>query len=426
MGDYSERLKALAPNTATIPVIFVANNLNTANMYAGSSLDEQEQEDYAPSDCESGISGAQNVQEFRFPGKVLVRIDEGDKIYETIKNKVVSGLSSCGFNAQVETIQRNDYSGIMSRARHLSFGIYEKAMGMKCNGNANVKYAWFGAPKHDIDSILSHGFGLPASTGPHGRGVSLFPVDHIGESMQSLVADEEGLKHVLLCRVILGRVEAVPVGSCMYYPSSEDFDSGVDNLLSPRKYIVWSSSMNTHILPDFVVSFRTSFTSTGGLQGIPQTCKRPNSDWMPFATLINELSKFLPTDAIKLISKHHIEHKKQKITRHEMIQRVRHIAGDKLLIMVIKTYREKDWIDNCSNKSHVIDKSLNWFIFYSFSKSWRTEDYFRRNKALLTTCGQTIPRQHHTATDQKELSSLEEQRLFSILMKVADPHSCGI
>ncbi|XP_073297055.1 probable inactive poly [ADP-ribose] polymerase SRO5 isoform X1 [Primulina huaijiensis] len=346
MGEYSERWKVLAQNTATPPAIIVPYHSNAGNTNTGSNLDEQDQDDYAPSDCESGISATQNVQEFRFSGKGLIRMDEGDQIYETIKKKVVTTLSACGFNAQVETIQRNDYSGIMSRARHLSFGIYEKATERKCNGNANVKYAWYGAPKHEIDNILSHGFGLPASSGAHGRGVYLFPVDHIVESMQSLVADEDGLKHVLLCRVILGRMEAVPVGSCMYNPSSEEFDSGVDNLLSPRKYIVWSSSMNTRILPDFMVSFRTSYSNGGEdsiprFQGIPQTCKRPNSDWMPFATLIHALSKFLPPDAIKLITKHHSEHKKQKITRHEMIQRVRHIAGDKLLIMVLKSHRDK-------------------------------------------------------------------------------------
>lgn len=32
---------------------------------------------------------------------------------------------------------------------------------------------------------------------------------------------------------------------------------------------------------------------------------------------------------------------KQKVTRHEMIQRVRHIAGDKLLMTIIKSYRSK-------------------------------------------------------------------------------------
>ncbi|CAI9786832.1 unnamed protein product [Fraxinus pennsylvanica] len=68
--------------------------------------------------------------------------------------------------------------------------------------------------------------------------------------------DDDGLRHMLLCRVILGRMEVVRPGSEQYNPSSEEFDSGIDNLVSPRKYIGWSTRMNTHILPEFVVSFR--------------------------------------------------------------------------------------------------------------------------------------------------------------------------
>lgn len=76
-------------------------------------------------------------------------------------------------------------------------------------------------------------------------------------SIRSSIIDEDRLRHVLLCRVLLGRTELVRPGSGQSYPSSEEFDSGVDNLLSPKKYIVWSTHMNTHILPEFVISFTT-------------------------------------------------------------------------------------------------------------------------------------------------------------------------
>lgn len=76
--------------------------------------------------------------------------------------------------------------------------------------------------------------------------------------MQLASSDEEGRKHMLLCRVILGKTELIAPGSRQYNPSSEEVDSGVDDLESPGKYIIWSSSMNTHILPEFVVSFRAS------------------------------------------------------------------------------------------------------------------------------------------------------------------------
>lgn len=68
--------------------------------------------------------------------------------------------------------------------------------------------------------------------------------------------DENGDQHVVLCRVILGASELVAYGSDQFHPSSEEFDTGVDDLVSPRRLIVWSTHMNTHILPLYVVSFR--------------------------------------------------------------------------------------------------------------------------------------------------------------------------
>lgn len=66
----------------------------------------------------------------------------------------------------------------------------------------------------------------------------------------------------MLCRVILGKMEQISEGSKQFHPSSEEFDSGVDNLADPRRYIIWSSYMNSHILPTFIVSFK-AFTSAG-------------------------------------------------------------------------------------------------------------------------------------------------------------------
>ena len=76
-------------------------------------------------------------------------------------------------------------------------------------------------------------------------------------SVESAIVDGDGLKHILLCRVLLGKTEAVNRFSTQCHPSSEEFDSGVDDLVSPKKYIIWSSQMNTHILPEFVISFKT-------------------------------------------------------------------------------------------------------------------------------------------------------------------------
>lgn len=148
-------------------------NSDTGN--SNSMTDVVEDGDSCPSDCESGVSGGEN--ELGNSDKGAVRIDGGEEIHGIITKKLVSSLSSSGFNAKVEGIHRIDFSSFTSRARLQSFCIYSRAVEMKCNGDANVKYAWFGGSKSEISSILSHGFCLPTSNGTHGYGVHLSPVD---------------------------------------------------------------------------------------------------------------------------------------------------------------------------------------------------------------------------------------------------------
>lgn len=99
---------------------------------------------------------------------------------------------------------------------------------------------------------------------------------------------------------------------------------------------------------------------------------RPSSPFMQFPTLISALSKILPPSDIVSIAKFHKEYRvsvsdlvvgfvtvtgffpfveivfvflfvlqDKKISRHEMIQKVRKVAGDKLLFSVIKSFRAK-------------------------------------------------------------------------------------
>ena len=61
----------------------------------------------------------------------------------------------------------------------------------------------------------------------------------------------------------MGNKELVHPGSEQCHPSSDEFDSGVDNLVAPKKYIVWSTHMNTHILPEYIISFRVPSSLNG-------------------------------------------------------------------------------------------------------------------------------------------------------------------
>lgn len=81
--------------------------------------------------------------------------------------------------------------------------------------------------------------------------------------MKNSLLDKEGMQHMLLCRVILGNQEEVHPGSDQCHPSSVEFDSGVDSLLVPKKFIFWSTNMNTHILPEYIISFKAPSSVKG-------------------------------------------------------------------------------------------------------------------------------------------------------------------
>lgn len=70
--------------------------------------------------------------------------------------------------------------------------------------------------------------------------------------------DEKGVQYMLLCRLILGNMEAVMPGSQDSFPSSDIYDSGVDDCSNPKCYVMWPSHLSTHIRLEYLVSFRLS------------------------------------------------------------------------------------------------------------------------------------------------------------------------
>ncbi|XP_012440406.1 probable inactive poly [ADP-ribose] polymerase SRO5 [Gossypium raimondii] len=310
------------------------------------SLDTANDKESVVSDCESGVSGPCFDQP-SLCNNGLIQLCSGDKAHDLITRRFLSNLGSMAVHIKDLTIQKNCFAGVTWQARLQSFQIFNKAMEKKCGGggDANVKYAWCAATRDEVCKIVEHGFGhcgLPKNSGLYGHGIYLSPDDSPMESVKNAVADKNGVRYLMLCRVILGKAELVQPGSKQCHPSSDEFDSGVDDLSSPKKYVVWSTHLNTHILPEFIVSFRAT-SSLKGFRGMQDRLKMPTSPWISFPALISALSKYLPPTAMNLISKYYRDHKDKKISRHELIQLVRQFAGDKLLIAVIKSSRTKQY-----------------------------------------------------------------------------------
>lgn len=75
--------------------------------------------------------------------------------------------------------------------------------------------------------------------------------------------DENGIIRMMLCRVIMGNVEVVFPGSNQCQPTSESFDSGVDDLQRPKHYIIWDANVHKHIYAEYAVIIKVPYMNNG-------------------------------------------------------------------------------------------------------------------------------------------------------------------
>ncbi|KAG8650889.1 hypothetical protein MANES_07G078500v8 [Manihot esculenta] len=201
-----------------------------------------------------------------------------------IKTNVSTGIESVNEKLDSDTVQNMFLTGMKnfsvtdildirrcsSTPMQAQLEIFQKQIELtkRCRGDANVRYAWLASSKALLSTVKLYGLGncgQSASKSKYGIGVHLYAANCCESSANFCDVDENGVRHMVLCRVILGKMELVQPGSQQWYPSSENFDSGVDDLQNPSQYIVWSMNMNTHIYPEFVVSFKSSSHAEGDM-----------------------------------------------------------------------------------------------------------------------------------------------------------------
>ncbi|XP_049936121.1 inactive poly [ADP-ribose] polymerase RCD1-like [Nymphaea colorata] len=198
-----------------------------------------------------------------YPGSGALRdtvqaLDRGSSDYIRVRNIFLIGMGTLVTAADIVGIYRYSPTCILAQKRVKLFeDSIQFVKGYR--GDANVRYAWYGSGIEGILEVMLHGFGRirkPANGVAYGSRVYLSPYEcsHISSSYSDV--DEIGMPHMVLCRVIMGNMEKTPFGSEQFHPSSERFDSGVDDLSNPKHYVVWGTDMNIHILPDYVLSFK--------------------------------------------------------------------------------------------------------------------------------------------------------------------------
>ncbi|KAA8525842.1 hypothetical protein F0562_007697 [Nyssa sinensis] len=320
---------------------------------------------------------------------------KAEAVCETVDSDAVKRMFVIGmnpfFNANILEIK-----GCSSNLMHARSELFQKQVEIiqKFRGNPNVQYAWLAASKDALSSIMTYGLGHggPMVKTAYGIGVHLTAVKCAHISANYCDNDESGVRHMVFCRVILGNMEVVRPGSGQFHPSSENFDSGVDDLQNPSYYIVWNMNMNTHIYPEYVVSFKmppsalvgkesrfdmSGITTCQGPRGqLPlgsssielesnchpyqdvenrsqgraptvgsSTSKTPKSPWMPFASLFEAISNKVAPRDMKLVNIHYDLFRSKKLSRDDFIKKLRVIVGDQLLRSTITSLQ-------CKQPSH--------------------------------------------------------------------------
>ncbi|CAL9123161.1 unnamed protein product [Musa acuminata var. zebrina] len=285
--------------------------------------------------CGCGIQSASSLQlaenevpisqqPFLYP--VVSRLQRSSASFLAVQETFLSGMGPFATPASILDIYAcNGRHRLEAFERQIEFTARER-------GNANVKYGWYGSTDNRITEALINGFGHSgrlSEVGILGTGIYLTPQDRAFASIR-LCEVESGVQHMLLCRVIMGNVEQVRPGSKQYCPR-KNYDMGVDNVLNPKCYIVWSTHLDKYIYPEYMVRFALPSRNKEYLCGLKDIRfhVEDHKAWYelagslePFALLYVELHDRIAPWARRLFLHYLMEFKRDIITREVLIMKM--------------------------------------------------------------------------------------------------------
>lgn len=293
--------------------------------------------------------------------KKITSVERGSEGFLFVQDLFLSGMNPFATPNNILHVHRYSPNDITAQCRFEAFERQMKST-KEARGDANVKYGWLGSRKSDIVRILINGLGTtanPVEKAGLSAGVYLSPENRAFTSVGLCDVDEKGVQYMLLCRMILGNVEAVEPGSQESFPSSEIYDSGVDDCSNPKCYVMWPSHLSTHIRLEYLVSFklapkvRNYLLDLKGLWFNPslkelgtdictlqpvmcETGEGPTSPWISFRVLFAVIQDNISSVARELIFHHYEELKESIITREEMVKKMIIVVGEKVLLEALK------------------------------------------------------------------------------------------
>ncbi|KAM1552135.1 hypothetical protein FF1_044209 [Malus domestica] len=256
-----------------------------------------------------------------------------ERVYTVCSNLFLAGMRKVDLSAAVTAVHQRVRDGPLDKAR---LEVFQKQIEITkaARGSANVVYAWCGVSGSDVRGILTHGFGAPSKvsgTQSHGVGLHLSHLSAPFLSCAQSERDDNGEKYAILCRVILGSVEKVEAGSKQCYPSSVDFDNGADDPKNPKSYVIWSTNMNRHVLPECVVTYKSNY--------VPAQLGGSARRAYPVDMLISKIQSYLPPSKVQELSSLVCALKGGKLARDDFVKKCRSVTGEQLMASALNNLR---------------------------------------------------------------------------------------
>ncbi|OEL32174.1 Inactive poly [ADP-ribose] polymerase RCD1 [Dichanthelium oligosanthes] len=403
-GEAAERAgmsTSVAESSSSVSVGEVVSHGRRMNNIAEDNLKAHNKLDEAIGENKSGPSVHLKEYSSGTTRDATGKQNSGPCVDSAVQNLLLQGLGHPFKQKDIVGIYRTP---LLDQNGQVRSGLFQEEVeaAKSRRGNANVRYAWLPCSRGTMEEMMIRGaleIAKPQQGHTHGVGTCLAPANcsnlcspfHMFIAASSLELylcysasysdfHEDGIFRMMLCRVIMGNVEVVLPGSKQFQPSNESFDSGVDDLQNPKHYIIWDANVHKQIYAEYAVVVKvppmineylvskdsvsniSEIISSGSpdnlskgdgfpilvpsavVQDAPKVGRAPrapSSPWMPFSMLFAAISTKVPRSDMDLVIRYYEEFKKKKISRSDLVIRMRQIVGDKILVSTVMRLQQK-------------------------------------------------------------------------------------
>ncbi|KAL0770572.1 hypothetical protein Bca101_035723 [Brassica carinata] len=233
-----------------------------------------------------------------------VKPDEEEEVnIDAVKEKFVLGMATLG---HVELLDAYRFSGDTAKDRQSLFNKQADITKLR-RGDANIRYAWVPVKKKLLSSVMKHGLGVCGEfikKSKYGVGVHLTAANCPYFSATHCDIDENGVRHMVLCRVIMGNMEPLGGGRGQFFAG---------DLLSENSRLTLKGTKGS-------VSNGTGRVTNGN--------KSAGSALMPYPLLFNAMSSRVTQEEMDLITADYQQLREKKISREEFSRKLRVVVGD--------------------------------------------------------------------------------------------------